>query len=393
MTDAHPSNSPIKICYVTTVSITLKSFILEFAKYAHEKENWDITFVCNFDEDFAKSLPSYIRYKPIPMQRGMNLDMFRVIRELRSFFELEQFDIVQYSTPNASFYASIAAKQAKVPVRLYCQWGMAYVGFSGIKRYLFKTVEKITCALSTWIEPDSISNLTFAHDEGLYPPNVGSVVWNGSACGVCLEKFDVFKKEQFKEQIFQKHDIPLNSFVFGFVGRITRDKGVNELFSSFRSVLDTHNDVYLLLVGPTEFDGTMDENLISWSRECKNIIYAGYTDSVEKYMAAMDCYVLPSYREGFGMAVVEAEAMGVPVVVSDIPGPIDAMEDGLTGIVVEKGNVSELTSAFNRLYEDRGFCEACGRAGVKMARSRFERGSLFKLIVEDRYRLTKEFSR
>ena len=176
----------IRICFVTTISLTLKAFLLGTAKYLHDTGEFDIYMVCNPDESFEISLPDYITFLPVKMKRGFGLDGLKVIKKLKNIFKEYKFDIVQYSTPNASCYASIAAKKAMIPVRLYCQWGIAYVGYTGIKRKLLKAIEKHTCKCSTWIEPDSKSNLDFAHKERLYPSCIGSVVWNGSACGVNL---------------------------------------------------------------------------------------------------------------------------------------------------------------------------------------------------------------
>ncbi|MCI5616930.1 MAG: glycosyltransferase family 1 protein, partial [Ruminococcus sp.] len=185
-----------KICYVTTISLTLKSFVIQSAKYLKENTDWDIVMICDNDDEFQDVLPEGIRYIPVSMKRGLNFDGMSVIRKLVKIFKEEKFDLVQYSTPNASLYVSIAAKIAKVPVRLYCQWGMVYVGFSGIKRKIFKCIEKFVCKNSTEIEPDSYGNLDFAHKEGLYPKNKGRVIWNGSACGVDLSKFDISRKDE-----------------------------------------------------------------------------------------------------------------------------------------------------------------------------------------------------
>ena len=196
-----------KICYVTTISATLSSFVVGTAKYIHENTDWDITFICDCDEEFAKSLPDYIHYIPVPMKRGISVAGIKAMFQMKKIFQKEKFDIIQYSTPNASLYASIAGKLAKVPVRLYCQWGMVFVGFQGIKRWIFKQEEKFVCKLSTWIEPDSKSNLEFAHLEGLYPENKGSVIWNGSASGVSLEKFDISKKQEYRQKIRSEYSI------------------------------------------------------------------------------------------------------------------------------------------------------------------------------------------
>ena len=158
-----------KICFITTISGTLRSFVVSTAEYLHQEAGYDITFICDNDETFAASLPSYAHYVPISMKRGISFGGIGAMLKMAKVFRREKFDMVQYSTPNASLYAALASKLAGVPVRLYCQWGMAYVGFHGIKRAVFKSIEKLVCRLSTWIEPDSFGNLKFSHSEGLYP--------------------------------------------------------------------------------------------------------------------------------------------------------------------------------------------------------------------------------
>jgi len=223
-----------KICYVTTVVDTLKAFVIPVAKYIAENTDWEVYMISNPDEDFASSLPKNIHFIPVPMKRGISIGGIKAMRQMRKIFKKEKFDLVQYSTPNASLYAAMAAKSAKVPVRLYCQWGIAYVGMGGIKRKIFKFVEKQVCKMSTRISPDSPSNLTFSQLEKLYTADKACVIGNGSACGVNLKKFDILKKEEYRKQIREKYKFPQDAYIYGFVGRITRDKGINELFSAFK---------------------------------------------------------------------------------------------------------------------------------------------------------------
>lgn len=381
-----------KICFVTTIGLTLRTFVLKTAEYMHENTDWDISFICSYDEELVKMLPDYIHYYPIQMERGISILGIKAMFEMYKIFKREKFDLVQYSTPNASLYASLAGKLAGIPVRLYCQWGMAFVGFQGFKRSIFKTVEKLVCSLSTWVEPDSNSNLKFSHEQKLYPEQKGSVIWNGSACGVNLDKFDIEKKEGYRKEIREKYQILEKAFVFGFVGRITRDKGVNELFESFKKICNENEDCYLIMVGPSEVDSTINDELYQWARENPRVIFTGYTNVVEQYLAAMDCYILPSYREGFGMGVVEAEAMGVPVIVTNIPGPIDATLDRQTGLVVKKADTEELMQAMEKLMLDRTLCIQFGEAGQQYAVTNFEQQQLFGKILEDRKRLLREGS-
>lgn len=378
-----------KICFVTTVPETLRVFVLETAKYIHKNGDYDITFICDTDEEFAKMLPDYIKYIPVTMKRGINMSGLKAIIKLYFIFKKEKYDMLQYSTPNASCYASVAAKMASIPVRLYCQWGIVYVGFSGLKRKIFKAIEKMVCSLSTWIEPDSFGNLKFSHEERLYTEGKSSVVWNGSASGVNLEKFNVAHKEEWGKEIRSKYEIPRNTFVMGFIGRITRDKGINELFAACVRFFKKNPNSVLMLIGDNGKDESINKELYQWSLREKRVIYVGRTTEVEKYLSAMDVFILPSYREGFGSVVIEAEAMGVPVIVTDIPGPTDAMIPNETGLVVKKGDVESLVSAINMAASDSKMLSAMSEKAVIFVKDKFNQDVLFEKILEDREQLLK----
>lgn len=374
-----------KICYITTISSTLESFIFPIAEYILEHTNWEIYMICSDDDSFRNKLPKRIHYIPIQMKRGISLSGIKAMFQMKKVFQKEKFDLIQYSTPNASLYAALAGKLAKIPTRLYCQWGIAYVGMHGIKRKIFKLEEKFVCGLSTWIEPDSISNLNFAHSEGLYLEEMGSVLGNGSACGVNLKKFDINKKGEYRKYIREKYQISSDKYVFGYVGRINRDKGINELLAAFKKLLNTYKDIYLMIVGNMDSKESLDQELYKWSKDCKQVIYTGSTNVVEQYLSVMDCYILPSYREGFGMGTIEAEAMALPVIVTDIPGPIDAMIPNVTGLTVEVRNVESLYTAMKKMYlqPDKSY----GVNGLKFVTEKFEQKHLAELILEDRKRL------
>lgn len=379
-----------KLCFITTISGTLKSFVLESAKYIHEHGDYDITFICDKDDDFSASLPPYIHYIPISMKRGISVGGIKACAEMYKIFRENKFDLIQYSTPNASLYASLSGWLAGVPVRLYCQWGLAFVGFSGLKRTIFKLIEKVVCKLSTWIEPDSRGNLEFCHEQEIYPQKKGSVVHKGSASGVSLDKFDLSRKNDFRAEIRKKFNIPENAFVYGFVGRITGDKGINELLSATRNLFDSHNDMYVLLIGGMEKEDSVDTKLFEWSKTQERVIYCGSTNEVQKYMAAMDCYVMPSYREGFGLTVLEAGAMELPVICTNIPGPTDAIHHEVNGLIVEKKDSKAIEDAVLRIYSDRELAKRLGAVGYENVKENYEQKSLFKYILEDRERLLQE---
>ncbi len=378
-----------KICFITTIPSTIEVFVFPLAEYIHNNTDWEITFITGKDEDFIKPLPEGVKHIAIDMHRGMSLDGIKAIRQLVKIFKREKFDLIQYSTPNASLYASVAAKIAKVPVRLYCQWGMAFVGFHGLKRKVFKCIEKTVCRLSTWIEPDSFGNLKFSHEQGLYPEEKGSVIWNGSASGVKLDKFDITHKAEWRTAIRKKYNIPNDAMVFGFIGRITGDKGINELFAAYQRVLREMPDSYLMLIGDMEKADSVSSELYSWAENEPHVLFCGSTNVVEQYLSAMDIFILPSYREGFGSVVVEAESMGVPVIVSDIPGPTDAMREGKTGIIVKKADVSSLYDGMVKLANDAALRATFSAEARPFIENSFEQSKLMQFILEDRKKLMK----
>lgn len=378
-----------KICFITTKASTINAFIMKTALFLSQYSCMDISFICDEDDDFRKTIPPFFHYYPVKMNRGIDLHAIRIITNLVYIFKKEKFDLVQYSTPNASLYSSVASKIANIPTRLYCQWGMIFTKYSGFKRFVFKSIEKTICFLSTEIEPDSFSNLKFAHKEKLYRKEKGRVIWNGSACGVDLRKFDINRKENYKNEIRNNLGIKNSDFVFGYVGRITKDKGINELLASFFNVNKNDKKTHLICVGQFENDGTIDEELMNLAISCDNVHFVGEQNEVEKYFSSMDAYVLPSYREGFGMTVIEAQAMGLPVIITNIPGPKDVVENRKNGLVVNPKKIDELTSAMINIIHNTELLNYCNNYSPIRIKQRFNQDVFFKKVLEDRMRLLK----
>lgn len=376
-----------RICFVTTLPVTLKAFVRPQAE-SLVRDGWDVTWVCAEDSNFYHEVPEGVKYIPLPFKRGIYLfGMLKAIYQLYQLFNRERFDIVQYSTPNAAFYSGTAAYIARVPVRLYAQWGIRYVGFAGLTRQLFKLLERWCCHCSTIIEPDSISNLEFSIQEGLYPRKKGRVIWKGSAIGVNLERFDITQKDGWRAEYRNKAGFEPHHLVIGFVGSIRRDKGCNELFAACRSFFSDMPEAQLLLVGDKHFYDTIDQDLRDWVASSTQVVHIPPNSKIPQYMACMDIFVLPSYREGFGLVIVEAEAMGVPVVVSDVPGPIDAMRHEETGLVVPVKNAEALAAALQALLMDKAKRVAFGTSAATFARNNFDQKEFLRRVLKDKEKL------
>lgn len=366
----------VKICYIVTVPITIRSFFIPQLKYL-ANNGFDVSVVCSKDELLQQELGNTITYHPIEMPRGISfLGSLKAVWELFCYFREERFDFIQYSTPNAAMYASIAGRLANIKVRNYHLMGFRYLGTKGILRFILKKMEKISCNYSTHIECVSNSNLEIGIKEKVLKKEKAQVVWNGSSGGVDLKRFDYSKRLTYRKEIRSKYGLSESDFVFGFVGRITKDKGVNELLEAFLSI----EDAKLLMVGKEEGASTLNQRIYNVSMENSNIIFVGQVKDVEKYYAALDVLILPSYREGFGNVIIEAAAMGTPAIVSNIPGPIDAVEIGKTALVVNKKDTDSLLEAMKKIQR-MDYIEM-GVQAEQFAREKFDSETLCRKILE-----------
>lgn len=376
-----------KICFVVTIYTTYRAFLKKFADDLHQSGEYDISLICNREEGIRDDVQEFVHLHEVTMPRGVSLTGPVSVRQLKKIFRKEHFDLVQYSTPNAAFYASIAAKSAQIPVRLYCQWGIRYMGFTGWKRALFRMLEKTACRNSTWIEAESFSILEFARGEKLYGPAESCVIGRGSACGVSLEKFDIGKKAEWRKQLRSQYGIAADEFVIAFAGRLTADKGVNELLEAFLSLLRKRSGLTLILAGGMDNLASLDPELMAKARESSKVIFPGNVPDVERYYAAADIFVAPSYREGFGLVVIEAEAMGLPAVVSDVPGQTDAILPEKTGLLCRVRDAGSLEAAVARLADDPSLRERLGKQAAEWVSEEFEQRKIFGLLRKHREEL------
>lgn len=369
-----------KVCMITTVSLTLKVFVVETAKYLHKQCGYDVTLICDNDEEFKISLPNYIHYIPVHMARGVDISGIKSIVDFIKIFRNEKFDMVQYSTPNAACYASIAARIAKVPVRLYCQWGIRYVGMDGVSRKIFKVIEKVVCRNSTDIRAVSPMNKAFAVSEGLYPEERAIVVGKGGTIGVDMQRYEISKNTGYRSAIRNQYGISNEAFVYGFAGRVSVDKGFTELLAAFRKITESESDAKLLIVGSMEDNCDVPADILEWARKSEQVVMTGMVDGAKmnEYYSAMDVLVHPTYREGFGMVLQEAGALGIAMITTKIPGASEVMEDGISCVLVEPKNIYDLAGAMKMLIADRRRTKEIGQAAYERTKQYYDRLIMLK---------------
>ena len=377
-----------KICFVTTLGGTIRAFLIDLTHYLVDKEGYDVTFISDTYQPLYEYTNDRIHYIPVPMKRGIALDGPKVIWQLYKIFKKEKFDIVQYSTKNASTYASIAAWLAGIKCRLYCQWGMMFIALHGFKRLLLKADEILVSKLSTVIESESFSIYEEAVKHHVYPATKSSVIWNGSACGVKLQNYDITEKEQWRKEIRKEYSIPENSTVFGYCGRITRDKGLNELFSAFRQITK-ETDSYLMIIGAYDNVESINQDLFLWAKNEPKVIFTGRRNDVPRYYSALDCFVSLSYREGFGLVVIEAAAMAVPGIVTNVPGQKDTILEGKTGVLVRSHNTEEVIQAMHYYIDNPNERTQMGINARKHVEENYDQEELLKRLAAHRNQLIK----
>lgn len=379
-----------KICFCTTVGGTIEAFLVDLSYYLVEKENYEVTWISGEDEVLPTLTNEHIHFIPLKMKRGIAFDGPKVIWQMYRIFKREKFDIVQYSTRNAGTYASIAAWMAGIKTRLYCQWGMMFIALKGLKRLLLKLDEKLVVSLSTVVESESFSMYETAIAHGIYKADKASVIWNGSACGVNLARYQMEQKDQWRQEVRKELGISEDARVFGYCGRITRDKGLNELFAAFKAVVEDKNrktDTYLLIIGRNDNAETINPELFAWAQASPFVKFTGYTNNVPKYYSALDVFASLSYREGFGLVVIEAAAMGVPGIVSDALGQRDTIEHGKTGYSVRTHHVEDVVEAMNYFIKHPEKAQEMGDNARKTVEEKYEQKELLCRLAEHRNQL------
>ena len=381
----------IKIAGIATRGQGIKWFMLDNLRYAAQN-GFEADVICEPTDMFKEEDMSLINYIPVPMQRG-NVSPMEVLKctwRLYRIFRKNKYDVVQFTSSNAGLYASIASWMARVPVRIFCQWGISYKeDYTGFKQWFFKMIEKVTCMCATDVQPDSYANLKFAIEEGLYTAKKGSVIHKGSANGVDMQKFDIAQKAIWRKDIRAQYGIDENAVLFGYVGRIVPEKGINELFEAFSKI--ENQNARLMIVGPNYNVEGLDQELYKVALANDRIVFTGPVSNPAKYYASMDYLCLPSYREGFGSVVLEAASLAVPTICSNIKGPTDFIKDGENGLLCEVKSMESLLAVMKKaLNLTTEQYQKIANSAFSDVKRDFDAQIFRKYYLEDRMRLLKK---
>ncbi|NJW53421.1 glycosyltransferase family 4 protein [Salinimicrobium oceani] len=379
---------PPKLIRITTIPISLEK-LLE-GQLTFMNEYFEVTAISAEKERLEKygrdnGVDTFHLQMTREITPGKDL---KALLKLYRYFKKNKPEIVHTHTPKAGIVGMMAAKLAGVPVRLHTVAGMPLMETLGTKRKILEQVERLTYSLATKVYPNSEGLKKIILNHNFIKPEKLKVLGEGSSNGIDTKYFNPtdFTAEQ-KKEIRQSLKIPADDLVFIFVGRLVKDKGINELVQAFKQLASESENIGLLLVGPfeQELDPITGENFKEIKKHPK-IITTGYQVDVRPYFAVADALVFPSYREGFPNVVMQAGAMGLPSIVTDINGCNEIIRDEENGLIIPVKDQGALLFAIKKLAIDNELRQKLATNSRSVITAKYERKVFWSLLLEE-YRL------
>lgn len=303
---------------------------------------------------------------PIKINRNISLiqDLLTLLAIVKNFKKINP-DIVNVGTPKMGLLGVIGAKIAGVKNRIYTCRGLRYETEGGLKRKILMFMEKMSARFATKVIYVSSSSMKKALQDKVAYKKKSVVLSLGSSNGINLK---YFSKENInsieKDELILKHNL-FNQFTIGFIGRITKDKGIEDLIEAFEFLLPAKDNVCLILVGHFECSKELETYILNHNK----IFWFPFTDNVPLFLSLFNVFVLPSYREGFPNVPIQAAAMGLPVITTNATGCIDSVKHGYNGFIYRKGNQNELKNCLFKYIESPELLEKHGTNSLDWAKN------------------------
>ncbi|MBR3100566.1 MAG: glycosyltransferase family 4 protein [Muribaculaceae bacterium] len=382
-------SNPKKIIRMTTIPGSMRKLLQNQLKFMSQ-HGYEVVALSSDDECFDDMLHEQgdIRGIRVNMERHTSpwKDLKALIKIYRVFREEKPF-IVHTHTPKAGLLGMLAAKLAKVPNRLHTTAGLPLLVYSGMYRKVLNAMERLTNACATQVFPNSFNMMKTMEELKLCKPKKMQVIGKGSSNGIDTEHFSVSKtvEDTGKDRYAWRSELGLaeDDFAFVFVGRVVKDKGINELVNCMRRLLPRFSNCKLIMVGryESDLDPIAPEN-VEFFKNDKSSIFMGWQKDVRPFFMAADALVFPSYREGFPNVVMQAGAMGLPSIVTDINGCNEIIEDGKNGRIIPPQNEEALYKMMGWFLSNSNEVIQMADNARGMIVSRYERQTIWQEILK-----------
>ncbi|MFT3795410.1 glycosyltransferase family 4 protein [Flavobacterium sp.] len=378
-----------KLIRLTTVPISLEKLLENQLRFM--KDYYEVTMVSS-DQDYLEKVG---KLQQCPVYHVEMTRKITPIQDLKSVWKLYRFlkkqqpFIVHSHTPKAGIVGMLAAKLAGVPHRLHTVAGLPLLEATGNKRKLLDFVEKLTYRCATMVYPNSKGLRDIILENQYADADKIKVIGNGSSNGIdtahfSAEQYTAQQNEQRKKELgFSDSD-----FIFIFVGRLVKDKGINELVAAFEKLHAQYDNAKLLLVGDyeTDLDPLLPQTLDK-IQNSKFIVTTGFRNDVRPYFAISNVLVFPTYREGFPNVVLQAGAMGLPSIVTNINGCNEIIEQEQNGLIIPVKNEQAIFEAMQRLISDKNLYISLRNEARQHIVSHFEQQVVWEAILAEYQKL------
>ncbi|WP_299382960.1 glycosyltransferase family 4 protein [uncultured Lacinutrix sp.] len=378
-------NKKPKLIRITTIPGSLRGLLT--GQLAFMSNHFDVIGISSKGEVLDEvGEREGVRVLPVDMTRTISpLKDLKAVVQLYKILKKEKPLIVHTHTPKAGTIGMLASKLAGVPYRLHTIAGLPLLEATGKKRKILDIVEKITYSCATKIYPNSSGLKSIILQNKYTKESKLKVIGKGSSNGIDTSIFNPeLYRSNSKKELKQQLNISEKDFVFVFVGRIVKDKGINELIESFKELSQQFNNIKLLLVG--SFDSNLDPLKVENQIELNNnpaIISVGYQKDVRPYFSISNVLTFPSYREGFPNVVLQAGAMNLNSIVTNINGCNEIIQDGYNGFVIPPKNKEQLFNKMKWLIENQEQNELMSANTRKNICDNYERKYIWNEILKE----------
>lgn len=371
----------IKVTVVTGVDITFK-FLLPAQLNAMVKEGFEVSGICSQGPNFQMLRDKGISMYPITLKRSMSpFSDLVALWKLYRYFRHKKPDIVHTHTPKPNLLGQVTAKLAGVPIRLYTAHGFYFHdNMKAFPKWFYVTMERIAGKCSDIILSQNPEDIDTAIKLGICKSDKIRFLGNG----VDLSRFDpkLFNPD-FQRKKRSEIGVPEDALVVGIVGRLVREKGHLELYKAMQNIMSENEKVWLIIIGykePEKADRISAETYKNYGIEDRTVWLSG-RDDMPPLLYCFDIFVLPSWREGFPRSAIEAAAMALPIVTTNIRGCRQVVEDGKNGLLVPVRDSSALTSAIKKLLADKQLRIKMGQASYEKSRREFDERNVCSIVL------------
>lgn len=356
-----------KVLHIVSVSFSLQYFVGNQFHYFKQK-GYEFHVACSESAEFA-ALSKEFGFKPfsIPILRSIDpLQDIKSIYKLYRYIRQENFDIVIAHSPKGGLIGMLASYLARTPKRVFFRHGLVFETVNGFKRQLLINIERLIGSCANLVVNVSPSITDISNKFRLNDKNKNTLLGKGTCNGIDLNRFQYRPKTN-------------PHFILGYVGRLSRDKGIIELVDAWLHFEKDKQNVYLHLVGPLDERDVLPPDTVKKINESPSIRFFGSVKDTSTYYNEMDVFILPSYREGFGMVILEASASGLPIITTKSTGCINAIEENITGIYT-KIETGDIASAIDYYFKNPHLREHHGKNGIMFVQNNFSEQRLFDEI-------------